>query len=141
MSEELKDLAHRWIAAINAHDLDGVVDCFHPDYVDEAPARPGEAVRGSEEVRTNFGKILQDLTNVRADLLALVRDQDEVWIEWRLHGSRLDGSPMEFRGVNIFGVRDGRFASGRIYTELVREAGGIDAQIARMTRGSNGPGT
>ena len=41
---------------------------------------------------------------------------------------------MEFVGVNIFGVRDQHFVWGRIYTELVREAGGIEAQIERMTK-------
>jgi ketosteroid isomerase-like protein len=136
----LKDLARRWIEAVIAHDLDGVVDCFHPDYVDEAPARRGESVRGNEEVRANFGKIFEEIRDVHAELLGLVADQDEVWIEWRLHGSRPDGSRMEFRGVNIFGVRDGRFARGRIYTELVRDAGGIEAQVERMTKGSSGQG-
>jgi hypothetical protein len=32
-------------------------------------------------------------------------------------------------------VRDQQFVWGRIYTELVRDAGGIDAQIERTTRG------
>jgi hypothetical protein len=39
--------------------------------------------------------------------------------------------------VNIFGVQDDRLGWGRIYTELVRDAGGIDAQIKRMTRGNS----
>ncbi len=38
-------------------------------------------------------------------------------------------------GVNIFEVVGGQFARGRIYSELVREAGGIEAQLERMMRG------
>jgi hypothetical protein len=38
--------------------------------------------------------------------------------------------------VNILEVRHGRFVRGRIYTELVREAGGIEAQIERLTKGT-----
>jgi hypothetical protein len=56
-------------------------------------------------------------------------------MEWRLHGTRRDGTPFEFVGVNIFGVRDQQFVWGRIYTEVVRDSGGIDAQFERMTKG------
>lgn len=52
-------------------------------------------------------------------------------------GTRRDGTLLEFVGVNIFRVKDGRFRSGRIYTEIVREAGGIDAQINRMAKGNS----
>ena len=62
-------------------------------------------------------------------------DGETVWIEWRMHGTRRDGRSLEFVGVNLFGVRDEQFVWGRIYTELVHEAGGIDAQIERMTTG------
>lgn len=139
-SKDPHDLAGRWIGAINAHDLDGVVECFDPDYVDEAPARRGESVRGQDEVRTNFGKVFDDIDNVRAELRGLVGGRDEIWIEWRMFGNRPDGTQMEFTGVNIFGLRDGRFATGRIYTELVRDAGGIEGQIERMTKGSGAAG-
>ena len=54
-----------------------------------------------------------------------------------MHGTRRDGTQMEFVGVNIFGVRDEQFIWGRIYPELVRDVGGIEAQIERMTRGDN----
>jgi hypothetical protein len=50
-------------------------------------------------------------------------------------GTRSNGTPFEFAGVNIFEVRHDRFIRGRIYTELVRDAGGIEAQIERMRRG------
>jgi hypothetical protein len=64
-----------------------------------------------------------------------VAEGDTVWMEWRLHGTRRDGTPFEFVGVNIFGVRDQQFVWGRIYTEVVRDSGGIDAQFERMTKG------
>ena len=63
-----------------------------------------------------------------------MEDGDTVWIEWRMCGTRRDGTAFEFAGVNLFGVRDEQFVWGRIYTELVRDAGGIDAQIERMTK-------
>ena len=128
-------VAGRWVRALTAHDLDAVVACFAPEYEDEAPARRGEVFHGNQKVRENMAALFQNITDVRADLLGCVVDGDTVWIEWRMHGTRRDGTPMEFVGVNIFGVRDDQFVWGRIYTELVRDAGGIDAQIERMTAG------
>ncbi len=51
-----------------------------------------------------------------------------------MHGPRRDGTRFQFAGVNIFGVRDDQVLWGRIYTALVRDTGGIDAQIERMTK-------
>ncbi len=128
-------VVERWIQAMTAHDLEGAVSCFAPDYRDEAPARRGESVQGQEKVRENFTALFRDIPDLRADLLRSVADGDTVWMEWRMRGNRRDGTPFEFVGVNIFGVRDQQFVWGRIYTELVRDAGGIDAQIDHMTRG------
>lgn len=120
---------------MRAHDLEAAVSCFAPDYQDEAPARRGESVTGRDQVCKNFGALFQDIPDLRAELLSSAVEENTVWIEWRMHGTRRDGTSMEFVGVNIFEVRDGQFSRGRIYTELVRDAGGIEAQIERMTKG------
>jgi hypothetical protein len=44
---------------------------------------------------------------------------------------------MEFVGVNIFEVEDDQLRSGRFYTELVRDAGGVEQQLERMTRSAD----
>jgi len=130
------DLAQLWVRSLSAHDLEGAVDCFDVDYVDETPARRGESVRGRDAVRHNFGRLFSDLPDLVARLSRAVADGDDVWIEWGMRGTRRDGTVMEFVGVNIFHVKDGRFRSARVYTELVRDAGGIDDQMDRMTRGA-----
>ncbi len=132
------ELARRWVRALSEHDLDRVADCFAEDYIDEAPARRGEQVHGRDEVRRNFGRLFAELPDLRAEALATATNGQRVWIEWRMYGTRRDGSLMEFVGVNVFEVMNGRFCRGRIYTELVRDAGGIDAQVDRMTRGPAG---
>ncbi len=137
-----RDLVTRWTEALSDHDLEAAVSCFHPDYRDEAPARTGEVVAGREQVRRNFARLLGDVPDLRAEILSLVEDGESVWLEWRMRGTRPDGSNMTFVGVNIFGVADDLLARGRIYTELVRDAGGADAQVDRMTRAeAEGPGT
>lgn len=127
------DVAESFVAAISRHDPDAVARCFAKDYEDEAPARPGEVVQGRDEVRANFARMFTSMPDVRATIIRLAEREDEAWIEWRLSATRDDGSTMDFVGVNIFGVADGAFRWGRIYTELARSAGGIEAQLARMT--------
>src|SRR3954447_19728402 len=40
MPSDVHPFLHRLVAATNAHDLDALVDCFTPDYRNEAPAHP-----------------------------------------------------------------------------------------------------
>lgn len=129
------DVAESFVAAISRHDPDAVAACFAEDYEDEAPARRGEVVRGCDEARANFVRLFASIPDVSATIIRLAERENEVWIEWRISGTRDDGTVMEFVGVNIFGVEDETFRWGRIYTELARDAGGIEAQLERMTRG------
>jgi limonene-1,2-epoxide hydrolase len=137
MTSHAVKVAQRWVRAMSAHDLEVAVDCFDVDYVDEAPARPGESVHGQDGVRQNFARLFADVPDLTASISQAIADGDSVWMEWRMRGTRAGGTVMDFVGVNIFEVQDGRFRSGRIYTELVRNAGGVDAQIDRMTKGTS----
>ncbi len=129
------EVVERWIRAINQRDLDEVVSCFAEGYEDEAPARRGEFVRGRDQVRQNFERLFASMPDIHADLRATVDQGDTVWMEWSMQGTRSDGTQMEFVGVNLFEVEHGALVRGRIYTELVRHAGGLDAQVGRMMSG------
>jgi len=130
------EVAARWIRALSEHDLDAAVACFDPQYSDHAPARLGEVVDGLVQVRANFAHLFRDVADLKAELLSAVQDGRTVWMEWRMWGIRPDGTPMEFVGVNIFEVDHDQFRSGPIYTELVRDAGGVEQQLERMTQGA-----
>lgn len=134
------EVAARWTHALSEHDLEAAVACFHPEYRDHAPARRGEVVEGREQVRANFARLFADVPDLRAELLSAAEERDTVWMEWRMWGTRPDGTPMEFVGVNIFEVEDDQFHSGRIYTEVVRDAGGVEQQLERMTRSADSSG-
>ncbi len=136
-SADPKAVVERWIQAMDRHELEAAVACFAPNYRDEAPARRGESVQGQDEVRENFAALFRDIPDLRAELRGAVVSGDTVWMEWRMQGRRTNGTPFEFVGVNIFGVQDDRLVWGRIYTELVREAGDSDSQIKRMTKGNS----
>jgi limonene-1,2-epoxide hydrolase len=135
MTTDAAQVVERWTQALTDHDLEAAISCFAPDYRDRAPARRGEEVLGRDQVRANFAALFESIPDLRAELLGRVADGSTVWMEWRMSGTRADGTPMEFVGVNIFEVEGGSFTEGRIYTELVRDSGGIDSQVDRMTHG------
>lgn len=103
---------------------------------DVAPARPGEVVAGRDQVCANFERLIASMPDLHAHINSLVEDGDLAWMEWSLRGTRPEGTTMLFASVNIFEVNDDALKRGRIYTELVRDTGGMAAQIERMTSGS-----
>ena len=129
-------MLERLVAATNAHDLDGLVDCFRADYVNETPAHPARGFVGREQVRANWLQIFAAVPDLHATVLRSAVTADAVWAEMEMSGIRRDGSQHLMRGVNVFGVVDGRAAWSRFYLELVEEGGPtINAAVAAHVGG------
>jgi ketosteroid isomerase-like protein len=127
-------VSERFQRAMNAHDLTAHLACFHDDYRSEQPAHPARTFTGSQQIRENWSKLYQSIPDFRAEVLRLaVVVGDTEWAEWHWQGTKEDGSPLDERGVTIFGIRDGRIAWGRLYLEEVeREGAGIEETVRRM---------
>ncbi len=123
----------RLTAAQNAHDLEGMLACFHEDYRSEQPIYPARTFQGVDQVRKNWSTLLQSIPDLHSDVLRSAVDGDIVFIEIHWTGTKTDGTPFEERGVLIMGIRDNRIAWGRLYAEEVqREGADIDAVVGRM---------
>ena len=109
----------RVLEATNAHDVERIVGCFAPDYVNETPCHPARGFNGNEQVRRNWTAILEAVP----DLLSTVVDEvvvgDQVWSEWEMRGTRRDGAPHLMQGVIVFRVDGDRARSSRFYMEPV----------------------
>lgn len=126
-------VAERLTAAQNAHDLDGMVACFHDDYRSEQPLYPSRAFQGVEQVRKNWSALLENIRDFHAEILRSAVEGDTVFIEIRWTGTKPDDTPFEERGVIITGIRDDRIAWGRLYAEEVeRDGADIDATVQRL---------
>lgn len=122
------------LAAVNAHDLEGMVACFAEDYVNETPAHPLRSFRGRDQVRANWTRIFAGAPDIRAGIPRMAVDGDRVWTEWELDGMRVDGSALVMRGVVVFVVGDHTFRSARFYLEPVEHTSGdVDAHTRRLT--------
>jgi len=123
--------------AQNRHDLDAFLACFDPDYHSEQPVHPGREFAGSEQVRRNWAEIFAGVPDFQAELLRSARAAGTGWAEWHWHGTRVDGTRLDMRGVTIFGIRDDRILWGRLYLEDVDVAGqGIDQAVTHMAKGA-----
>ncbi len=132
-STQQESVIQRLHEAMNAHDLEAFLACFHPEYRSEQPAHPDRAFQSVDQVRQNWSKIFAGIKDFRSELLRHVADGDTHWVEWRWTGTQPDGTPMELRGVTLFGDEEERIAWGRLYMEPVEQAGqGIDAAVDRM---------
>jgi limonene-1,2-epoxide hydrolase len=124
------EVMERLLDATNRHDLDRLVGCFAPDFVNETPAHPARSFVGSEQVRRNWAQIFAGVPDLEAEILRRSVDGATVWTEWEMRGTRVDGSPHLMRGVGIFSAEDGRFSSLRFYLEPVERGGaGIDEAV------------
>ena len=128
-------------AATNAHDLDGFVACFAPDFRSEQPLRPARSFHGQAQLRKNETHVFAQIPDLTLDLLRTAVEGDTVWTECQWRGTRGDGSAFVLQGVTLFGVQDGLITWGRLYMEPVETGGpGIDESVRRMTAGSNQSG-
>ena len=122
-------VAERLNTAMNAHDIEAFLVCFHDDYDCSQPAHPDRAFRGSDQVRENWSAIFEGVKDFRSELVRGDAVGDVEWSEWRWHGTGL-----EMAGVIVAGVRGGRMAWARLYVEPVEVAGeGIEAAVRTMT--------
>ncbi len=123
----------RLAAAQNAHDLEGMLACFHEDYRSEQPLHPARAFQGIDQVRANWSALLGAIPDFRAELLRSAVDGGTIFVEVRWTGTKADGAPLDERGVLVMGISDDRIAWGRLYVdEVEREGAAIDASVRRM---------
>ncbi len=129
------EVVDRLVAATNAHDIDALVDCFAPEYVNQTPAHPQRGFSGREQVHRNWVSIFGGVPDISARLIASAIDGSQAWTEWEMSGTRRDGAPHAMAGVIIFGVHDGHIVSARFYLEPVEVASGdVDAAVERSMK-------
>jgi len=115
--------------AINQHDPDAMVECFHPDYRSEQPAHPNRGFGGKEQVHKNWTDMFESFADLEARVLRQSTEGDVVWNEWRWNATGL-----QMAGVTIMGIRDDRIARARLYMEPVEQAGqDIDEAMRTIT--------
>lgn len=132
-----REVIDRLVAATNAHDLERLVSCFAPSYVNATPTHPARGFRGPEQVRRNWSTIFSAVPDITVEVVASATEDDQVWTEWEMRGTRRDGTAHAMAGVIIFGVEGDHITSARFYLEPVDTGSGdADAAVQQLTDGS-----
>jgi ketosteroid isomerase-like protein len=133
-----KAVIAEWVEGVNKHDLEAIAACFATDYHDIEPAHPRRQMTGGREnVRKNYGRVLQGIRDLRLEILRVAADGDTTWSEVDWSGTGRDGSREHVRGVHIFRTRARQIAWGRLYLESVEEGGiDLDERVRRMAEGT-----
>jgi ketosteroid isomerase-like protein len=112
-----KQIAQRWFAAFNAHDLESLLALYHEDAVHFSPKlkvhRPETdgLIRGKDTLRAWWHDAFQRLPSLRYEVLTLTADDEQVFMEYIRH---VEGEA-ELRVGEVLVVEDGRIAASRVY--------------------------
>ena len=133
-------LLDKLLASVNGHDLEGLVNCFAEDYVNQTPAHPQRSFRGREQVRRNWTQIFGTISDIQARVPGTAVDGQTLWTEWEMSGTRADGEPFLMRGVVIFDFTGVLISSARFYLEPVENTSG-DVEEAVIDAVGRPPGS
>ncbi|MGW5240982.1 nuclear transport factor 2 family protein [Monashia sp. NPDC004114] len=129
------DDTQRWldrlIGAANEHDLDALVGCFAPDYVNSTPAHPGRGFIGRDQVRRNWDQIFTFVPDLHVAVIAAAFDRSTIWTQLDMRGTRRDGSPHHMTGVVVFDIDGDMARRAAFFVEPVDEGADTVDQAVR----------
>ena len=103
MSQSTKHVVDRFRRAMNDHNLDELVSCFHEDYRSVTPAHPERSFAGRAQVRANWAQLFETTPDLAVEFSRTMMDDDTAWIEMRMHGTQAK-EELDVRGVVIKGI-------------------------------------
>lgn len=109
-----KDLATRYNAAWNAHDVPAIM-AFHVD--DTSYQRHGipKVYRGKEAVAEQFAKDISGLPGIHFEPVALYGSDDHFVSESIITATTANGEPVRMELVDVITLRDGKVVSKSSY--------------------------
>jgi len=138
----MTNVLDRLLHATNAHDIDAIVACFAPGYRNDTPAHPSRSFTGRDQVRRNWEQILGFVPDIHATVLRASVQDDVIWSEWEMRGTRRDGAAHLMRGVIVFGVRGEQAAWARFFLEPVDPSvDDASAAVRQIVGASSAPTT
>jgi ketosteroid isomerase-like protein len=112
---DVVELIAAYDAAWNRQDLDAVCG-FHADDIVFHNHTAGERVEGAGAVREHICGIFERWPTLRFASRRLYAADDFAVSEWTATATRPDGVEIEWDGVDVFPIRDGKIARKDVYS-------------------------
>jgi limonene-1,2-epoxide hydrolase len=109
------EVVERFVAAINARDVDAIMAFFAPDAVYHN--MPTEAVTGTDAVRGVIEGFVSPAESIDWEILSIAEVGSTVLTE-RIDRFVIGGRPVELPVMGTFELRDGRIAAWRDYFDM-----------------------
>jgi taurine dehydrogenase small subunit len=115
VSERVRALIEDYNEAWNRQDLDAVCSLHADDIVFENHTA-GERAEGADAVRAHIGGIFERWPSLRFRGRTLYAADDFAVGEWTASATRPDGTRIEWDGVDVFPLRDGKIVRKDVYS-------------------------
>jgi ketosteroid isomerase-like protein len=115
VSEETRRLIEAYNEAWNRQDLDAVCSFHADDFVFENHTA-GERAEGPDDARAHIGGIFERWPTLRFSARALYPADGFAVCEWTANAVRPDGKRVEWDGVDVFPLRDGKLLRKDVYS-------------------------
>ena len=130
------ELLERLTEAWNAHDPDGVAECYAPDAVSR-DVTLGEALHGRGAIRNAAEMYMHAFPDIRFEIMRVFGSADSVCEEWRAtgtHHGNLMGLPATGRPATSIGCNVIQLGTdGRIHSETTYwDAAGLYRQLGAL---------
>lgn len=112
MSETPREVAESYWRAEESHDVERVLDHFHPDATFHPPAGP---LIGHDAIRTFYDGMGDNYPGLEVEIVREIVSGDEGAFEWEAILIDREGWRIPICGVNLVKVRDGKFTHVRAY--------------------------
>jgi ketosteroid isomerase-like protein len=109
---DARELVERFARHWQRPVADDLRDLMHADTQNLIPPMTAPADR--EGVVEHFRQVLQQLPDLRVEVIRWAPTGDAVLIEWRAHAS-VAGEPLQWQGVDRFNVRGDRMYEAQVY--------------------------
>jgi ketosteroid isomerase-like protein len=108
----------RFNDAVNAHDIDAVMDAMTDDCIFDSTRPPpdGEIIQGQTEVRRFWEEFFRRSPEARFETEEIFIAGNRCVVRWVYHWVR-DGRPGRVRGVDLFRVANGKIAEKLSYVK------------------------
>jgi hypothetical protein len=115
VSEAVRALIDSYNEAWNRQDLDGLC-AFHADDIVFENHTAAERVEGAEAVRAHIGGIFERWPSLRFRARRFYAAEGFAVSEWTATATRPDGTELEWDGVDVFPLVDGKIARKDVYS-------------------------